>query len=306
MTLSPSISLAQKKTVLIIKDNIAIKQHILASINNAHDSIEIVIYGFTDLSIAKALTKAQKRGVHIKIILESSPYRANNENKKITGLLKKQHIPLKLSTPIFKFTHQKSIIIDHKQLDILTGNFTYSAQHQRNYLYTTHNPRQINEALIQFTADWLHINNSQKQSSNLIWSPDNSKQKINTLLNSAHSTIKIEMQSLNYTPIINLLIKKADQGVHIQIILPSVYHNNTTYRAHLLESHHIQIHYFKKQYLHAKMVVIDSNSIDHTAFIGSMNFTQPGILYNRELGVIFHNDIAIMTLTKDFQKDWES
>src|SRR3990167_5225691 len=67
---------------LIIEPDMG-RQPIVDAINQAKQSIHLVMYGFTDEALLSAILKQKSHGKTIKIILEDQPYKVETENEKI-------------------------------------------------------------------------------------------------------------------------------------------------------------------------------------------------------------------------------
>jgi len=114
------------------QDNIT--ENMVDLIENEQTSISIMIYFFTDMKIAKALQRAQKRNVIIKLIVDHSMATNPNYNRTLKKLRDTCHI--RVYQPIEDgIMHNKFVIfeknINNKSL-IWTGsfNFTHRAQYK--------------------------------------------------------------------------------------------------------------------------------------------------------------------------------
>ena len=119
---------------------------IIKTINQAKEQIRVQAYSFTSKPIAKALIKAKKRGVQVKVILDKSQCKARNS---LIRLFVKNNIPVWIdSAPAI--AHNKILIIDNR---IYTGsfNFTNAAQYKN-----TENLILIedNEILKRYIQNW--------------------------------------------------------------------------------------------------------------------------------------------------------
>ena len=103
-------------------DNCA--QYIIDVLSSAKDNIYIQAYSFTSQPIALALIDAQKRGVHIEVILDKSQYKA--EKYSSSKFLHNHGISVKIDAKP-AIAHSKIIIADDT---LITGsfNFTKAAQ----------------------------------------------------------------------------------------------------------------------------------------------------------------------------------
>lgn len=101
---------------------------IVAEIENAKKQILVQAYSFTSVPIARALTKANKRGVEVKVILDKSQFRSHGFSS--AKFFSDYHIPVLVD---YKpaIAHNKVMIIDHKT--VITGSFNFTkAAEERN------------------------------------------------------------------------------------------------------------------------------------------------------------------------------
>lgn len=279
---------------------------LLNRIKQAKHSIEIVTYSFTNKTIAYALLNRAKQGVKIKILIEQKPYKAEKINNNIITLLRKnKNIEIKHRHLNKGYLHQKTLIIDHKLVAILTLNFTNSGLfHQRNFMYVTRNKTITKQADALFSHDWQHKKFHPEKSTDLVISPVNSAKKIIALLNSAHNEIEIYAAGLSDKQIISKLTELAKHK-KIEIILAEP--NNKNIVRQLCNSN-IALHYFKykNQRQHSKAILVNADSLTNnsSAYIGSANFTFTSLHKNRELGIITSNKKVTTTLKSSFDTDW--
>lgn len=272
---------------------------ILSAIENAKSSIDLVMYGFTDFDFVTSLINAQKNKKNIHVLIEKSPYNSDGENDKAISKLNRANIAIQNSNPEFQLTHQKTFIFDNQKAIVMTFNLTRSAfKDQRNFALVINDPAMVKEIENVFQADWEHkkINVSNP---NLVWSPNNSREKLLAFIRSAKSNLEIYAQSISDYDTIGALAKAARHGVNVEILTsdkPS-YKNQKKYD--YLTRAGVKILFSKKYYIHAKVIIVDHRA----ALIGSMNLSKPSIEENRELSVITNNLDTINQLEKTFQQD---
>lgn len=101
---------------------------IINALDQAKTSIQMQAFSFTAKPIAKALIRAQRRGVNVQLIVDKqTAYPEPPQRKNLAQYLVRQHIKVWVDDQP-AIAHNKVIIIDGKTL--LTGsfNFTYAAQ----------------------------------------------------------------------------------------------------------------------------------------------------------------------------------
>ena len=99
---------------------------IVASINQAERSIVVASYSFTSRKIARALTRAQQRGIQVRVLSDKSQFKPHATTKISTLISAK--IPLRVDAQV-NIAHNKYILIDHKTVETGSFNFTVAANH---------------------------------------------------------------------------------------------------------------------------------------------------------------------------------
>lgn len=97
---------------------------IVTELNNAKTEILVQAYSFTSAPIAKALTDARKRGVHIEVVLDKSQ---KSEKYTSADFVAHAGIPVFIDSK-HKIAHNKIMIIDRNILITGSFNFTKSAE----------------------------------------------------------------------------------------------------------------------------------------------------------------------------------
>lgn len=92
---------------------------VVDAINSAHKTLDVAIFSITQKDIVKALIAADKRGVRVRIILDSE--QANGKYSSATYLAR---AGMSVWTNPDQTIHNKYSIVDGKM--ILTGSFNYS------------------------------------------------------------------------------------------------------------------------------------------------------------------------------------
>jgi cardiolipin synthase len=271
---------------------------LLSLISHAKNSIDIVMYGFTDKTFSKALTDAKNNGKNIEILLEKKPYKNENENTSIVRILRANDINVTWANPDFKLTHQKMIMTDNNTALIMTFNLTHSAfDKQRNFALLIDDPDTVNEIKNVFTADRDRKEITVHQR-NLVWSPDNSREKLLSFIRNAHASIEIYAQDISDYKTIGALAHAARNGVLVEILTSA---NKSSKKYNYLQQAGVKIHFSNHYYIHAKVIIVDHNQ----AMLGSMNLTKSSIDNNRELSVITQDKEVLRQLENTFMHDWD-
>lgn len=118
------------------------------TIAGAKRSIEVQGYTFTSYTIAKALIKAQRRGVSVRVILDKSNFQP--QARTIANYLFKNGIPV-WQDDTLNIAHNKVMIIDQQIVE--TGSFNYTVSAQK---YNAENMLIIHDVNLakQYLANW--------------------------------------------------------------------------------------------------------------------------------------------------------
>lgn len=283
---------------LIIEPDMGTKP-LLDAIHATQHSLYLVMYGFTEQGLLDAILQKKNEGKTVKIILEGSPYKSEQENNKVIKALNQHEVAWLGHIPSFRLIHQKTLILDDDKAIVMTFNFTHSTfKNERNFGLIIDDPERVNAINAIFSADWNHIQ-STNTNPDLIISPDNSRDKLLSLMQHAKHSIKIYAQGLNDYKIIGGLANAARRSVDVQIITSN---HLRAKQAKYLQRAHVNIHYTKKLIIHAKVFIVD----DQQAVIGSINLTRASLDDNRELSVITRDTKVIAELNKIYLQDWEN
>jgi phosphatidylserine/phosphatidylglycerophosphate/cardiolipin synthase-like enzyme len=101
---------------------------IVTAISQAKKQVLVQAYSFTSAPIAKALLKAYKKGIDVKVILDKSQYRQHGFSS--VKLLTDYHIPVWIDFQP-AIAHNKIMIIDNNTVISGSFNFTRAAE-ERN------------------------------------------------------------------------------------------------------------------------------------------------------------------------------
>ncbi len=150
-----------------------------------------------------------------------------------------------------------------------------------------------------------------------VFSPDISLSTIATLLKSAQKSIYIEQLYIyknwdeKNNPLLELLVKKAKNGVDVRIIMNyNPFYKNTNEKLNqtknFLEENNIKVKLIYTNWsvfinIHNKGVIVDNKSV----LISSINWNENSFMNNREAGVIVYNENISKYYSTVFFYDWK-
>jgi phosphatidylserine/phosphatidylglycerophosphate/cardiolipin synthase-like enzyme len=131
-----------------------IEQQILTSIGAAVKTIEMATYAFTNKNIEKALLEAVKRGVKVALVMDRSETKGPQAS--IHDELEKAGTAIRLISPPGGIMHDKFIVVDGKNLEWGSYNYTGRAENS-NYENATFLPD--NDLADKYHSDFVSIYN---------------------------------------------------------------------------------------------------------------------------------------------------
>ena len=289
-------------------------ESLIEAFNQAQKSIQVGIFGISDPKIADALSAALKRGVRVTVICDK--YCTNNPKRaEIYNRLKAEGVEIYTASAGFSISHWKMFVIDEKKAFVSTMTFIIRTQQMRDVGVFLTNPSVISEILAVFKAD---IENAKNQTAvtpelsqpNLVWSPNNSEEKLSQLILSAQKSVEIWIENMGQQTIQAALKTVAARGVKVRLLTSECGMGMPSEMAFVnlkeLKDANIDVHVMPFPattdipYIHAKTIGVDRK----TQFLGSENFSTNSILNARELGIIFQNEAIEAQMNSLFEKDW--
>lgn len=278
-------------------------QIILKAIESAHKSIRLKMYLFTRDDVQDALIAAARRGIDVQVLMELNPSGGQATNVAIFDAMKNTAVKFKWTSFDFRFTHEKSLIIDDRLAFIMTHNITSSSFNtNREYGVIDTVPEDVAEVIRVYEADWAKIQ-PDLTNARLVWSPVNARQRWIDLIDSAQTSLIIEQNAWGAPEIIDHVVRAINRGVAVRAIFSPNYPIESDMdepNRDLIRRTGAQVKYLSRPYIHAKMFLVDGVR----AFIGSENVTNNSLDNNRELGIIFDQGDAVATVRQAFERDW--
>lgn len=277
---------------------------VLAMINNASSSVDLVMYELQDIDVENALVAAQQRGVDVRVLLNDGYYGATEKaNQNAYQFLQSHNVPVHWTPAYFALTHQKTMAVDGKTALIMTFNFTpqYYAS-SRDFGIVDTDAKDVAAIEGAFNDDWNNKQDTAGSGDDLIWSPGASDQTL-ALIASAKSSIDIYNEEMNDQQVTDALVAAAKRGVTVRVVMTF----QSSWRSAFQELVAVgaQVHTFPTTApvdIHAKMILVDGDEV----FLGSQNFSPTSLNNNRELGVFLNNPAVLSSLEKTFYTDFQN
>lgn len=295
---------------------------LVKQINNANSSIDMALYGYTDvIDVTNALKHAIQRGVNVRLVFDvnskgSNFYPDTFELAKLIPDSKSDYGDSQYQSSIM---HNKFFIFDKKT--VLTGSanisFTDLSEFNSNAIVLINSPEvaQIYEQEFEqmynnkFHNKKIKVQNKENillgDSIVSVYFSPNDKiiiEKIIPLINNAHKYIYIPAFIITHKKFTQALINAKARGVDIRIILDATNARNQHTTHEMLRKNKILVkteNYAGK--MHAKSIIIDDNYL----VIGSMNFSKSGENKNDENVLVIENPYLTKYYRDFFNYQWK-
>jgi cardiolipin synthase A/B len=275
-------------------------------INKAKHSIDVAMYEFADTTAEHDLASAAKRGVQVQVILDQ---RERSENSTAYSYFSPRGVKVTWSSSSFRYTHQKTVIIDGSEAVIMTANLTskYYAT-SRDFLVVDSDHADVAAITAVFNSDFAHRSITPGDGTDLVWSPTDSQDKLLGLINGATSSLRIYSEEMGDATIEKALIKAAERGVDVQVCGENESGEYDSAYAKLARAG-IHISYYSSStgfYIHGKVIEADYGTSHAKIFIGSENFSSTSLNDNRELGLVISSHAVLAAIASTFAADFKN
>lgn len=263
---------------------------LLEGINQAQESIEIVIYRLDRLEIEQALVVAAARGVRVHALITYTNKEDLKEIKRLEKRLSERKVKVTRTAEDLVRYHSKVMIIDRRQLFLLTFNFSFlDIHHSRSFGIITEDKQLVTQAVRLFNADVARKKSPKVEAENFVISPINARKKLGAFILGAKKQLLIYDGKLNDAQMLKHLESQAKAGVEIKVIGAS--------------SRPIKGIFVRPMpiiRLHTQAIVRDGKEV----FFGSQSLRKVELDQRREIGLITDDKEAIKSFYLIFEMDW--
>jgi phosphatidylserine/phosphatidylglycerophosphate/cardiolipin synthase-like enzyme len=292
--------------LIVLPDDTA--DAIIDPIRAARHALNIRMFLFTDPSLLEAVVAAKGRGVHVRVMLNPARRDGSSDNEAARKALLEAGVSVRDSSTEFAVTHQKSMVIDNKIGFIESLNWeTRDLTETRDYAVETTDKNDVLEMVRCFDADWDERPFEPAPGSNLIWCPNNGRQRIADFIDSAEETLWLQNERYQDMVIIERLVRAVRRGVRLRIMSRALHKLK---RKKLFEGvsglrivHDVgaKVRALKKLKLHGKIMIAD----DRRAIVGSINLSPGSFDDRRELAIETTSSQVVRRLVETARHDWK-
>lgn len=267
-------------------------------VDGAEKSLDILMYELYVPGLVEALVRAHERGVRVRIVLDGKQTENRSSRAKLEGAGIEVHSALD-SYPHF---HSKVAIVDGARALVMSANMNgFSMSSERNYGVIVEDADDVGDLAAIFENDFAGgAAQLPLECTRLVVSPINARPRLLELMQSAQSRLDFAVMYISDREVLSAIEAQKRAGTKVRVLLaaPEWMAANRDTGTRLAKAG-IEVRYFRKYELHAKLVVTD-----RAAFIGSENFSFGSLDSNREVGVFLTNAEPLDRVRSQFDADW--
>ncbi len=284
-------------------------QPIYDVISAAQKTVDMTMYQLADPTAQAALKAAARRGVAVRVLLDSDPQGGGGKkaNQAAYDDLQAHGVNVRWAWP-GTLWHQKSIVRDGTSAAVMTCNL-YAPFYPiiRDYAVITDNAATASGMQATFDHDWAETSSPPTPGvapagSELIWSPG-AQPGLVALIGSARpgTTLYAEDEQLDSPPIEAALVQAAKRNVTVDFCM--TYSSSYASELATLAAGGVRVRLYQPNapiYIHAKALSVNGD----TVYVGSSNFTTAMTDQNRNAGLITTNRVIVRGITSTMASDF--
>jgi cardiolipin synthase len=266
---------------------------LIAAIDRAKKTIDIVIFRFDIEAIEKAITAAVARGVVVRALIAHTNRGGESKLRKLESRLLKVGATLSRTADDMVRYHGKLLMVDGKLTFVLGFNFTrQDIEKSRSFGLVTRNPKIIRDVRKVIDADHNRTDLA-VTSPRVVVSPENARQRLAGFISGAKKELLIYDTGLTDDKMIALLKARAEAGVKIRVLgrVEKKWTDELPWR----------VRTFKAMKLHVRCMIRDRK----TAFVGSQSLRKLELDHRREVGLITKDVRTVSRMAGVFEQDWK-
>lgn len=265
-------------------------QPILAALQSAKKSIQILIFRYDRSEIERALVEAVQRGVAVQALIAFTNRGEEKNLRKLEMRLLEHGVTVTRTADDLVRYHGKMFMIDRKELYLLAFNYTHmDITLSRSFGAVVTDASLVAEAVKLFECDAHRVPYTSTHKE-LIVSPVNARKELVSFIEGAKKQLLLYEMKISDNEFVDLLQEKIRQGVEVRVI------GRAAQKTSKLPMRTLSMR------LHARAILRDGKS----AFLGSQSLRKLELEARREIGVIFHDGSAVKKMTSIFDKDWSA
>ena len=277
---------------------------IYSLLDAAQHGIDLTMYELVDPQTVQALEHAVARGVDVRVILDRN--REKSANQPAYDELTGHGVRVVWADSRYAATHEKAIVVDRAVAAVMSLNLTSRYYPDtRDYAVLDRQPADVAAIEQVFDADFRHARTTTPTGDDLVWSPG-SQATLLALVGSATTTLLVENEEMALPAMTSALENAAERGVQVTVVMTR--ESDWADEFDGLVDAGVAVRTYAASaslYIHAKAIVVDAETAQRQAFVGSENFSAASLQRNRELGLLTADPVLIGSLARTIEADAE-
>ncbi|MFL5311595.1 MAG: phospholipase D-like domain-containing protein [Myxococcales bacterium] len=293
------------RSLVVLPDDSA--KPILHAIERASKSLRVKMFVFSDPALLKAVIAARRRGVVVRVMLNSARRSGEADNDETRQRLTSAGVEVADGNPQFDLTHEKSMVVDDETAFVKSLNWTTkNLTETRDYAVVTSHGREVREIVACFEADWRRQRFDASAGVHLIWCPGG-RDRISRFIDEARSTLFVQNERCQDPIVIERMVRAAGRGVKVHVMArpPHTLKKEKLLEGvgglRILDDVGIKVRKLKRVRLHGKMLLADGMA----AIVGSINLAPGSLDGRRELAIEVRDDEVVERLQRIAHHDWK-
>lgn len=266
----------------------SVKTQALKMIQSSQHVCDLDIYELSDSDILGALEAAHKRGVDVRVVVDSTE---SHSLKTAIPELTKYDVPVSAIHIPRGIDHLKMLLTDGQSGGVLIGGMNFGAGSWNNNDGSVYIPNPDGDFQSLFRWDWARSHNQPATAPHLrlpLVTDRDIEAQVVQAIERAHKNISMEAFDLSDYAVMDALVAAARRRITVEVLLDPGQSLNRK-AATTLRDAGVTVRFYKPydgEWMHAKMVDVDNGK---TFIIGSANFSHQAYTYNHEGDIVLHD-----------------
>ncbi len=262
---------------------------LVKAINEARESIEVLIFRFDRVEVETALVKAVSRGVAVRALIAYTNRGGERSLRSLEMRLLAAGVTVARTDDDLVRYHGKMMIVDGHDFYLMAFNFTnLDIERSRSFAIVTDDKEIVREALELFDADSKRVPYAPEKDT-LVISPVNARRILADFIKGAKKELLIYDPAVSDPAIFRLLDERWRAGVKIRLLGRMSRKTSSTEVRELFMR------------LHTRTMIRDREDV----FLGSQSLRTTELDARREVGLIFREPKITARMVDIFEEDWK-
>jgi phosphatidylserine/phosphatidylglycerophosphate/cardiolipin synthase-like enzyme len=261
---------------------------VLSAVEEAKNTLDVVIFRFDVKPLEKAIEAAVKRGVKVRALIAHTNRGGEKRLRQLELRMLDAGVTVTRTADDLARYHGKLMIVDREALHIYGFNFTALDLKSRSFGIIARDRRIVQDALRLFEADVLR-QEFEPSGDSLVVSPENAREQLATFLKRAKKSLAIWDPKLSDPGMLRLLKQRVKDGVDIRVLGKAGKRGGD-----------LMVQKMPGLRLHVRAIVRDGEE----AFVGSQSLRALELDGRREVGLFCREAKLVKQLLEVFESDW--